>query len=489
MAPACGIEFSDFGFNAAVANPDGSTQMAVDEVGGNWPAFAAWDGAQLVFGREAEQISRLKPRAVSNVFWEHLSLSPSDLQGPPRVPAYSELAYAFLKGFWEDLVVRAGRPECVALAIPGQILGNVEGDSPGVGLILAMARDLQIPLTNISGLSTASLNDPESVAGLAAGRVLYLDLHLHSAAMSLLASDGEGNMVRRRHLRLPRLGYVPLINGLLRTMGNRFLRATAFDITAQRGLDQAFYDQTREQLLSASKGNDIRYSIETASRVHQAAFPREALLRDLAPLEQGWADSAVKFLREGSLAPKDVTVVVSTRVRLLPAMEDVLQQRGFARIVRLREGAAARGAARFAAGLEPCAEMTDVPLLSEVALSKAAAAGTGQALEVAHLAAAYPTPGLMPSHLVVDGAAYSLHALPPMLQAADGATDPAIPSLARIGGVEIALRREAGEWQIDVPASGAGSLQVATGDRVRVRANGAEVELLIAAERRPGAVA
>ena len=106
---------------------------------------------------------------------------------------------------------------------------------------------------------------------------------------------------------------------------------------------------------------------------------------------------------------------------------------------------------------------------------------------MAHLAAPAPLPGLVPSHLVVDGAAYSLHALPELLQGANGDSETAIPSLSRLGDVEVRLRREAGEWKIDVPASGAAALQVSAGDRVRLRANNQEVDILIAAERRPGA--
>ncbi|WP_221030533.1 hypothetical protein [Actomonas aquatica] len=486
MAFACGIEFSDFGFNAATVSVDGTAETAVNELDGLWPAFAAWDGSKLVFGRAAEAQSRLHPRATSHVFWEHLSLAPSDLQGPPRVPAYSELAYAFLSEFWREVVERVGQPERVALAMPGQLMGESGGDNPGMGMILAMARDLGMPLTSISGLSISSLNDVESTAGLSSGRLLYLDLHLHSAAMSLLSTDGEGKMLRRRHLRLPRLGYIPLMQGLLRTMGNRFLKATAFDVTAQRELEQAFYDQTREQLLAASGGADVRYSISTATRVHQAAFPREALLRDLAPLEQGWAEAAVKFLRDASLTPKDVTVVISSRGRLLPGLDDAFGQRGFKHITQLKVGAAARGAARFAAELSPCADVTEVPVINEVALARGGAAG-GDGLEILHLASPYPMPALAPSHLVVDGSAYSLFALPNTLhRGPDG--ELAVQALGRLGEVDVRLNREAGEWHLEAPTTGVPPIRVGTGDRIKLRANDQEVEMIIAAERRPGAL-
>ena len=485
MATACGIEFSDFGFNAAVATDGDPPKVVMSESDGNWPGFAAWDGKKLIFGRDAERRSRLQPRAASHTFWELLSLAPSDLEGPDRIPAYSELAYAFLKGFWTELGGNVGKIDSVSLAMPGQILGDDSEEGGGVGLILAMARDLGIPLTNLCGLSTATLNDPESTAGLNADRILYLDLHLHSAVMSLLENDGAGKMHRRRHLRLPRLGYVPLIQGLQRAMGNRFLRATAFDVTAQRELEQEFYEQTREQLLDASHGTDIRYSIQTATRIHQAAFPRESLLRDLLPIENGWADAVVKFLRDGGLAPKDVVVAVSSRGRILPALHDALLARGFGKIIKIGEGAAARGAARFATDLTVCEDISEVPIITEVAVAPAASAALG-AVQFQHIAATHAKPGLMASHLVADGAAYSLHALPEALNG-EGAGAPAIGSLARLGDVDVRLTREAGEWQIEVPQAGVAPAKMLPGDRVVLRAkNGAEVELSVVAECRPG---
>lgn len=485
MATACGIEFSDFGFNAAVATDGGPPKVVLAESDGNWPGFAAWDGEKLVFGRDAERQSRLQPRSASHTFWDLLSLAPSDLEGPAKIPAYSELAYSFLKEFWADLETRVGKPDSVSLAMPGQILGDENEEGAGVGLILAMARDLGIPLTNLSGLSTATLNDPESTAGLNSDRILYLDLHLHSAVMSVLENDGAGKMHRRRHLRLPRLGYVPLIHGLQRAMGNRFLRATAFDVTAQRELDQKFYEQTREQLLDASHGTDIRYSIQTASRIHQAAFPRETLLRDLLPIENGWADAAVKFLRDGALAPQDVVVAVSSRGRILPGLHDALAARGFGKIVKIGEGAAARGAARFASDLSVCQDVAEVPIVTEVAVASASVAEAG-AVQLKHIAAVQTKPGMMASHLVVDGAAYSLHALPENLSGA-GSDAPAIDSLARLGDIEVLLTRAAGEWQIEVPQAGVAAVKVVPGDRVILQANdGAEVELVVVAECRPG---
>ena len=61
-------------------------------------------------------------------------------------------------------------------------------------------------------------------------------------------------------------------------------------------------------------------------------------------------------------------------------------------------------------------------------------------------------------------------------------------SLGRLGAVDVRLNREAGEWHIEAPSTGVPPVRVSTGDRLKLRASGQEVELIIVAERRPGAV-
>ena len=123
--------------------------------------------------------------------------------------------------------------------------------------------------------------------------------------------------------------------------------------------------------------------------------------------------------------------------------------------------------------------------MSEVTLAGGSAGGG--ALEIVHIPAAQPTPGLSPSHLVVDGSAYALFPLPAVLHSAAGGTA-VIDALGRLGAVEVRLNREAGEWHIEAPSTGVPPVRVATGDRLKLRANGQDVELIIVAERRPGAV-
>ena len=106
-------------------------------------------------------------------------------------------------------------------------------------------------------------------------------------------------------------------------------------------------------------------------------------------------------------------------------------------------------------------------------------------MEVVHVAGAHTSPDLVASHLVVDGRAYSLHALPEVLQGDDqAATPPAIPALARLGPLPVRLLRQAGEWHIETPESG--PILMSPGDRLRMRRNDEEVKLLIVAESRPG---
>jgi hypothetical protein len=479
---ALGIEISDFGFTAAIVRDNAAPAVLLPNGGETWPAFVSWDGRGFVLGREAERRSRLHPRWTSHTFWEHLSLAPADLSDLARAPAYSELAYLFLKAFWEAVLAEVPAPDSVAIAVPGQFLPPHDTESTRTGLILGMARDLKLPLSALCGLSTASFHQLAATSS-ATSHFLYLDMHLHSAAMTLLGTEPDGSLARRQHVRMPRSGYVPLLHGLVRSMGNRFLRATAFDVTSQRSVEQAFYDQLRGHLLESDHTSDCRYTFEANGRIHQAAFSRETLLRDLRPTEEGWADTAAKFLREAHVTPTDVTAVCSARTRVLPSLADALTARGIHHVLRLQPGAAACGAARIAASRPVCKELSDVPVVSRVTAPVAMPEHPG--LQLAHFPAQSRRPGLSPSHVVIEGLAYLLDALPEDLHcSANGSPAPLAP-LSRLGPASLKLSRQDGDWFI-AATSAAGMIRLSPGDRVRLRVGVEEVELLFAAECQPG---
>ena len=481
MRISVGIEISDLGFMAAVKRGDNAPELLRPQGQTSWPAFVAWNGHGFVLGREAEQRSRLQPRWTSHTFWEHLSLSPSELSGLPRTPVQSELAYLFLKAFWEALLADGLAPDAVALALPGQFLPPQDADNLRIGLILGMARDLKWPLAALGGLSTTALFD-QGWPQPAPPSLLYLDIHLHSAAMTLLQIDPDGTLSRRQHVRLPRLGYVPMMQSLTRAMGNRFLRATAFDVTSLRPIDQAFYDQTRHQLLEAETNTDCRYSFEANGRIHQAAFPREVLLRDLRPLEEGWADAAAKFLRDAQVDPSEVLTVFSNRTRILPALADAFEAHGLRRVLRLPPGAAARGAATLAAERPVSTDLGSVPIVHRVP----ARTQLEPHLEVVHLRSESTAASPAPTHLVVDGLAYPLTSLPEMLHAQPNGVPSPIPALRRLGTLDLRLHRDGPRWSLTPSDSPTGAIPLATGDRIHLRARGQQVELLLAAECQPG---
>jgi hypothetical protein len=483
MAKSFGIELSDFGFSAAVHVDDGQPTLALPVEGESWPAFLSWDGRDFVLGREAERVSLLRPRWTSHTFWEHLSLAPADLAGVPRVPAYSELAYSFLRAFWETLLRQEGTPDTVGLALPGQCLPETTGDSTKLGLILGMAKDLRIPLSVVSGISIASFEDPSAVLPKG-GSALYLDLHLHSAAMSLLRCEPDGTWTRQRHLRLPRFGYIPVLQGLTRAMANRFLRATAFDVSSQRRLEQAFYEQTRALLFASGGTTDCRFTLEADGRVYQAAFPHDTLRRDLQPFTDGWVSSVTKFLREAGLPPSEVVAVLSARTRLLPGLPDALEGCGIGRHLQLETGAGARGAAWIARRRDPCGDLAEVPVVGRTRPRQAGPDAGG--LHVEHFTAPGERSTLAPSHLVVGGRAYPLSALPSEIVAQSNGRPAPIPALSSLGPFTLRLERRGEAWFLGPEPAPRAPVRLATGDRLRLYTETGDVELLVAAECPPG---
>lgn len=482
MAKAFGIELSDFGFNAAVLVDDEAPTLALPVEGEAWPAFLSWDGRDFVLGREAECVSLLRPRWTSHTFWEHLSLAPADLAGLPRIPAYSELAYSFLRAFWEALLRQEGTPDSVAIALPGQYLPETSGDSTKLGLILGMAKDLRIPLSAVSGISIASFEDPSATIP-SARSALYLDIHLHSAAISLLQAETNGIWRRQRHLRVPRYGYVPLLQGLTRAMANRFLRATAFDVTSQRRLEQAFYEQTRALLFASGGATDCRYSLEADGRVYQAAFPHNTLRRDLQPFTDGWVASINKFLREAGVDPSEITAMLSARTRILPGFAEALESCGIRRVHQLETGAGARGAACIASQRDPCGDLAEVPVVGRT--HRRAESGDPNGLHLEHIAAPGERPSLEPSHLVIDGLAYPLAALPSEIATQSNGHPAPIPALSPLGPVTLRLERRSDGWFLVPESAPRAPVRLAPGDRLRLRTDLAEIELLVATECRP----
>ena len=185
-------------------------------------------------------------------------------------------------------------------------------------------------------------------------------------AVSLLAADKR--VVRRAYAEVPHAGMAQLLKHLNGTMGNRFLRHTAFDILADGRIEQLFFRQTKDFLLSGAP--DHRFQLNTADRTYEMSAKRDQLVADAQAFTQELVQGVREFVRHSRAGRAPCTLALSAAAALVPGLEAALAAAGFTRQLRLPPGAAAVGAARIAAAkLKPLADIADAPLLTTVDLA------------------------------------------------------------------------------------------------------------------------
>jgi len=281
MDSAEGIELCDAGFFAARAQ-EGARQLVALEEGvptRAWPGFIHRLGGEWVAGPAAENDWMVHPREVSHSFWDRLSLNEADLPGSPPATC-SELAYHFLKDFTHRVVTESGPFQRLGLAVPGSYLQTPEDEELRIGLLLGIAQDLRLPLVAVTDLASAALA-ASSRATLGEGPVIVVDVHLHATELTRLEKRG-GAWQRGKFLLMPNVGQVPILRHLMGTMGNRFLRQTAFDIQEDRRLEQVFYyDLKRFYEGGAARPHEQVFQINTTRRSYEMKATREQLSSDL----------------------------------------------------------------------------------------------------------------------------------------------------------------------------------------------------------------
>lgn len=429
-----GIELCDAGFFAA-STQGGTCQLAALEKGIEpraWPGFIHRLGGEWVAGPAAENEWMVHPREVSHSFWDRLSLNEADLPSNP-VTTCSELAYHFLKDFTHRVVTENGPLQRLGLAVPGAYLQTPEDEELRVGLLLGIAQDLRLPLVVLTDLASAALA-ASSRPTLGDGPVIVVDVHLHATELTLLHKR-NGVWSRGKFLLVPNVGQVPILRHLMGTMGNRFLRQTAFDIQEDRRLEQVFYyDLKRFYEAGAARPHEQVFQINTTRRSYEMKATREQLSGDL----QGFERQVVQAVQRLAGAGEPPRVLLTSRTAQLDGLDALLQRAGFLNPQALPDGAAAVGAALFAAR-HPACDLLEVPVLSNLPAGLPSDGGE-PGLEWEYRSSARPRAPLPLTHVVVDGRAWPQEGLTLRLVAdadslrfvcgANGATSVALAEVA-----------------------------------------------------------
>ena len=484
--PTIGLELCDAGFLTAAHDQSETKLFAVADRQGatDWPGFAYHEGNTFSFGRAAEDMWLVHPRRVAHTFWSQLahdSVSTLSLTG--RSPSFSELSFFYLREFHQRLVAATGAPEKLVLAVPGSYLKDAATEEEKIGLLLGMATELKLPLAGIVDMACAALCDPRAPGFNPSRPIIVVDVHLEGTDLTLLSADER--LERQQFTHLPHSGQAHLLKHLTATMGNRFLRHTAFDILEDGRVEQMFFRQTKDFLLSGA--DEHRYQINTTSRSYELLAKHEQLTHDAQTFVTTLVHGVQTFVDHAAQAPALCTVALTARSWAVPGLEAKLRAVGFARQIRLPLGAAAAGAARIGANrLTVPADLADVPVELGVPLSdtRRVAAAAWEVRLAKSSRRSDPRP--VPTHAILDGVGHSLgHTARFTVGAANARTDLALPEPFSSDDCVIPLVRDAGQlWFIDPTAARHGEIppraSVDSGDRLVLKSGNSTAEVLFA---------
>lgn len=474
-----GLELSDAGFlTASCQNSEPHLIPVKDQLGSpDWPAFAYVEGKELSLGRTAEDHWFVHPRRVVHNFWARLTHEPAALPIGHKTPSFSEFSYYFLREYAQRLAATVSPIEKLVVAVPGSYLKDPETEDEKIGLLLGMFGELKLPLAGLVDMACASLCDPHAPGFNPAHPVVVVDLHLEGADITLLSSDEK--IERQAFLNLPQFGYAQLLKQLTASMGNRFLRHTTFDILEDGRIEQTFFRQTKEFLVS--KSPEWRYHLNTSTRGYELIAKREQLAADASAFVTSLVQSVQRFVQEHEADP--CTIALSDRTGQLPGIETRLRASGFSRVIRLPRGAAACGAAQLGHLRFPIpSAIEDVPLEKSVALAEAHHP-TGVAWEVRLHKNRHNHAHTAPTHAILHGVGRVLGDQTRFtIGVSDLGPDLTLPDTFNAASdCIVALQHDHGRyWFTDTAHGGNNRTAIEAGDRLILRCGNVSADVLFA---------
>jgi hypothetical protein len=228
------------------------------------PGYALIDGDTLLTGSEAASLARLKPRKINNRFWSELDTTPLPRPFPDHF-SHADLAHAHLAGIWER--ARPGVGE-VILAVPGFYTETQ------LGLMLGIARACGMP---VAGLVDAAV---AAAAGSPGEHLLHLDLQLHRVVLTEMVQGPE--VVRQRVEVLRQVGLVPLWDTWARQISAAFVKQSRFDPGHTAEAEQTLYRNMPALLEELSARDETALEMEAGGRPHTARLTRREMVGAVA---------------------------------------------------------------------------------------------------------------------------------------------------------------------------------------------------------------
>ena len=478
------------------------------------PGYALIEGDTLLTGSEAAACARLKPRRINNRFWSELDTTPLPRPFPDHI-SHADLAHAHLAGLWER--ARSGVRE-VILAVPGFYT------EMQLGLMLGIARACGMP---VAGLVDAAV---AAAAGSPGEHLLHLDLQLHRVVLTEMVQGPE--IVRQRVEVLRQVGLVPLWDTWARQTSAAFVKQSRFDPGHTAAAEQVLYQRLPGLLEDLCARDETALEMEAGGRPHTARLTRREMVGAVA----AEYERIIELVRLLKPAGRRATVLLSHRAACLPGLKEQLagivdtdvvalpEEAATAATLQRRDAIRSPGEAlpfvtRLAGGTDPPAGPREAiagsgPEQGQGEAAAGAGAGSrssrgdatmpptpampstgsgGPALSVPPPTVARRT-GRRPTHVLLDGVAHAITAEPLALGVAVPGSGRGVNLRGQTAGISrrhCSITRQGDVVQVeDHSTHGSflngqrilGSVELVTGDRLRLGSPGLELQLICVVE-------
>lgn len=400
------VELNDAGIVLARTTADGARILGQPS-----PGIALLQDGKVLVGEDAERRHRVAPLHAQNRYWYTLGTEalPWTTRG---IATGADLAHAHLSSLLAE-PVRAGAHELLLAVPPGY-------SREQLGLLLGIAGECGIVTRGLVDQGLAACATLPAVP-----HMLHLDLHLHQATATLVEVARAESMLRRaRYELLPGCGVLAFQQALAQAIAAAFVRETRFDPLHEAATEQRLYDRLPQWLAAAADSDAITADFEFGSATHQLLLQREQLEQAVAAL----SDEVLRLVQLARPAGMALQVCVTPRVAAIPGLLARLANLRDCLVVELPQGAAALGALQFAASV--VRPVDALALVHRLPLT-----ATADVDSAAFPAGPVVAPLEVPTHVLFQGRAWPLTAVPLVLGWSVAAARRALSLPAGIAGV------------------------------------------------------
>lgn len=427
------------------------------------PGFAVLDDDRTHTGTEAAGRVRLKPLFAHTNFWR--GLSTEHLTRPSRLArTTADVAFAQAQAI---LGAHKSEGESVLLAVPAGY------SREQLALLLGVINETGV---RVSGLVDAALAACSLEA--APARVLYLDLELHQAILTVLEYTGgeRSGLKRSRYEIALRRGVLDIQQTLLQFVAETFIRKTRFDPLHDASTEQRLVDQLPGWLSQLRGQEQITVGIQFGDRPLEVEIQRAQLI---AAVEPHYVE-LLRLVQGARVAGMQIELRLSSRIGTFPGLFERFGTLRDCEVRLLPKGAAALGTLQNAATIS---RPDSLALVYHLPIARAAG---GEAT-----AQPEATPvQLRPTHLLFQGRAWRICDQPLVIgwsvearrralvlpSSSPGVSRAHCTVVRRNGAVMIEDHSTYGSYVNEERVAGRTALSV--GDRLRLGSPGVTLELI-----------